>query len=539
MVAIRVRPIVLLSVAAVALACSTPPGGDARRVLPSDAALTVVIPSLEALRSRAVAFLAGVEGTSGVLELLAGRYGVDLERPEGLAAAGLDPETALVGYVRDGAVVVAAGATDEARFMALVEDRLHRGAGATVPPSEAVPRLAAGPAGPDGEPLWRAAFGVTQDRVAILALTATGGDAGAAWSAAAAGTGAYAGTEPAKRALATAGADALVYGSADAPGPTLPDGLGLVGSFLAPTLAELSRWSGGLSLSDDRLTLRLAVAEGGELTLPISWVSPEGPADRFAAVFPKTTAIFARGRFNVGRVRKIPSILRSRFLPATLPGAAGLPLPGTDDLLDVVEGDFAVGLLGLPAEGTLQDLSVLRRQGLGLASLAQVLRIAVAARVRDEAAALTLFDGIATQLQTSGWTVAPVAAGGFKGYSFHREAEAYSVLVGKGVLLLVTGRGEVEPFIAVGEQRALSLASAVEGEAVATAAAGLAPPANGAAPPPPAALGVVFGFSRLTRELADKGVPPYFLKIINDIRVLALTIDASERQLGLAVEVAL
>jgi len=521
----------------------------------------MVVPSVEGLRGHLVAFLAGVEGTSGVLDLVAGRYGVDLGSAEGVRKAGLDPETPLVGYVSGDAIVVATGVADDERFVALVADRIRRGAGGTLDPGdeEANPRTARGPlidapkpapgedtATPSEDaatpvPAWRAAWGVTKDRVAVVVVTTGAADPAAAWHAAAKGDGGYVDSAAAKAARETAGEGAVLWGSASGFGPKAPGGLGLLRSAIAAPIEGLRHWRGGLVVAEDRLTLRVSVAEDEEdgADIPISWLSPDGPADAFADVYPKTTTVFLRGRFDVARVRKIPSFLRSRFVPATIPGAGGLPLPGVNDLLEVVEGDFALGILGVEPDVTIQHLLSIRRGGLGLANLARVFHVAVGVRLRDVEKAKGLYEGIAAQLRTSsGWTVAPMSGGGFTGWAFHRKAEAYNVLIGHGVMLFITGRGEVEPFVAVGEERALPLSAAAEGEPVAAAALGMAPkPSAGEAAP--AQLGVVLGFTRVTRELADKGVPPYFLKIMNDIRVLAVAVRVAEREVTLSLEVAL
>ena len=51
------------------------------------------------------------------------------------------------------------------------------------------------------------------------------------------------------------------------------------------------------------------------------------------------------------------------------------------------------------------------------------------------------------------------------------------------------------------------------------------------------ALGLVIGPLRLARELSARGVPPYFLKIINDVRVVAASVRADEKRLGLSFQV--
>lgn len=525
----------LLAVATL-LGCSEQRGGDASRVAIGEPAALVVVPSLDTLRERLVAFLAGVEGTSGVLELIAARYGVDLTSADGLRAAGIDPASAFVAALappdEGGVVAVAVGVSDTERFLALVHDRAARLSGGRVhaPAADDAPHRVDGPAaaGPDALPTWRAAYGVTADHIGLVVIGPPDADLDATWRRHAAGDGAALLGTHAARARADAGADAVAWGLvADAPLP-VPDGLGLLGTFIGPPIRGLAAWSFGARVTPDRLSLRATVDQVGDATLPVSWLRPDGPADVFAPVFPKTTAAFLRSRFDVERVRKVPAILRRRFMPSTLPGpAATLPLPPLDDILAFVDGDFAVALLGMDPDATVQQLLGVARQP---QLLTRVVRLALGARARDPDRAYSAFAAIAAQLGTSsGWTVDALDGGGYRGFTFHRGPEAYSALIGHGVVLFIVGQGEVAPFIAVAEERALALSASAEDEPVVARAIGQTPTTAGA----------LFGFTRVTRELADKGVPPYFLKIINDIRVLALTADADETRVTLELEVAL
>ncbi|MCA9518311.1 MAG: hypothetical protein KC635_25425, partial [Myxococcales bacterium] len=307
--------------------------------------------------------------------------------------------------------------------------------------------------------------------------------------------------------------------------PAAPEGLGLAANVVEPALDGLQHFYGGVALDADRLQVHLAADHVGDRELPVTWLVPEGSPDVFADVFPKTTTALVRLRMNLGRVRKIPRILRDNVMPSTLPGLSGLPLPALSDLVDLVEGDVAVALLGVADQATLTDLGQLQRGG----GFERVLHVALAARARDSAGLMEAFGGIASQLETSRWTVAPIDAGGFRGWAFSRDERAYSVLIGHGVVVFVIGRGEVEPFLAVAEKRALPLASLAEGEPTVAAALGREP----------ATFGFVAGFTRLTRELADKGVPPYFLKILNDIRVLGARVDVAEKRVSVDLDVSL
>jgi len=520
----------LASIALLAAACGTPPGGDARRVVFAEPESLVVVPRVEALRAGVSSFLAGVEGTGGVLELLAQRYGVDLTGPEGLAAAGLDPGSSMVVFVHEGALYAAAGVRSPRRFEELVGDRVRRIMGGTIQGGD--PRVALGPPGAGGEPTWRLAWGVTADRVGLLAVTPPELDPASRWAAAAAGDGAFMASELAGKARARAGEGAALWGITGDVVPSAPPGLGLAANIVAPALDGLERVHGGIVVEAERLSIRLSSDHTGDRGLPVGWLRPEGPADVFGAVFPRTTVALLRFRFDLARVRKVPRILRERTLPATLPGLQGWPLPRLSDVVDFIEGDVALGILGVDPRMTVQALA-------GLASgagLDRAFHVAVAARLRDEDAAWRAFDAIGTQLAgSSGWAVSAVEASGYRGFTFRQPPRSYSVLIGRGVIVFISGAGEVEHFLAVAERRALPLAAAADGRPTAAAALG----AVGAGAESAPALGVLLGFTRLTRELADKGVPPYFLRILNDLRVIALAVTVEERRVDLDLDVSL
>lgn len=527
--------------------------------------MALVAPKLGELQARASGFLGAIQGTSGALEWLAERYGVDLRTPEALAAAGLDPNGGLVVYGLDKpmpALVLGVSVRDPAAFMALAAGRLERSAGATrvrppgaspvddtdaagVPPG--TPIVFAGGAAPgsmNGAPAWRAAIGVTEDRIGILAIV-PGADPVAAWQAAAGGKGAFMSTPRVERAKTVTGPGAVAWLFAADLLPSAPSALGLLQGAVDGILASLRTWEGGLVIADDKLVLKLSTtvatpdpATGGvKMTLPVTWVRPEGSARRLAEALPKTTGAFIRFRINLDKLRRIPSFIRDQVIPDQLPGFETFPIPSLPDLIEMVDGDIGVALLGIdPAAtfGQLGDPAALK------ARLFKMFRVALIARVRDPAAAKKAFAGIGEQLASSGWRVAPIGGKGtknYEGFAFTRESEAFSVLVDDQVIVFIVGPGEADAFVGVREGRVTSLASYAgnapsAADPVATAL-GVAPKDGGTA------LGLTMNFLRATRELGQKGVPPYFLKILNDLRIVALSLDAREDGLDFALEIGL
>ncbi len=190
------------------------PGGDARRLVPAGARVAFVSEELEILRARCAAFLAGIEGASGVLELARARYGVDLEAGGGLAEAGIDGAGPLVLFEQGGAVILGLGVWNQERFEALVAGRVEKGAGGTVEPVADDPTglvaTAFGGQGPipEGEtapgPAWRLAWGMTPARVGLVVGTAGDGDPATLWRTLSAGaTVGLSGSELGQAALAS------------------------------------------------------------------------------------------------------------------------------------------------------------------------------------------------------------------------------------------------------------------------------------------------------------------------------------------------
>jgi len=547
------------------LACSREPGGDPMRVVPADVAAAFVAPSLSLLQSRTAGFLAGIEGASGALDLLADRFGVDLRTPEGPGRLGLESERAVALFtLKSGslapAVAGAPGTPSDARawvgvasvadpelFLEAARTRLEKGAGATLAPGQPASVPAGGAwrfVGPGAQPTWQAALGVTADRIGIVVFGAASFDVIGKWNVVASGKAeaSFEKSDKAVSAKAALGQEAVAYLVLEGLLPDAPKQLGLLRGFVQGMRDSLPTFVGGVAMplgeaGVDALVVKLSAAHVGDGFLPVQWVKPGGSPDRLAQAFPKTTTAFVRFRVALDNVRSLPGFIRDSVLPDRLPGLEALPLPAVSDLIDMIEGDVAVALLGLDPNANLGRLGALQRAPAEALSL---FHLALAARVRDATATKRTFAGIASQLETSGWTVAriapvgaklPAGAVAYEGWSLARDGVHYAVLIDDQVVVFLIGSGEVDGFLAVKEGRALSLTSfADRGSLTVKQALGL----EGAT-----AFGMALGPLRLSRELSARGLPPYFLKIINDVRLFSVSVGAEQKRLDLALEISL
>jgi hypothetical protein len=380
---------------------------------------------------------------------------------------------------------------------------------------------------PSAPPAWRLAFGAARDGIGLVVLTGGEQDPEAPWRTLASGAGGFAASAPATAAAGAlaeaAGLYAVVRGA-----PPMPDGLGTAGAFVKPVLSKLSLWTGAAMLTDDRLSLRVHGAWEGEGELPAGWlVAPDAPAP-LAEVFPKALTAFARLRFDAGRVRGLPGFLRNAVIPPVFPGAVGARLPTPPELLDLATGELAVAVLGLDPDTSVEQMVQAARRP---ETFLQQLHSAAGLRVRDAAAAKALLDRAADGLRTDGFAVDALARGGYAGYSVRRDKpqrEVWSLLLKGDALVLLSGEGEAERFLDVADGRGVNVATAAQETLGAELLAGGGP-----------SLGILLTFPRVTRELADKGLPPYFLKLINDIRALGVSLGVRGDGVDLGLEVTL
>lgn len=571
------KRIALFALASLLVACAAPRGGDPLPFVPADADNVLIVPSLAELQTNASTFLAGIEGTSGLLELAADRFGLDLRTADGPSHLGLDPTRGLALYTTKPpapsaptpgaepepgqalpALIIALPVARPDTFREVLALRLTRSAGLTPTPAPAdnTPQVFTSKS-------TSVAVGLVdtpEGQVGLLHIAAVTASADplAAWRAVAARPATPFVGSPRDRAVPDS---TLRFAWRFTPPPT-PDGLGLLRGLVDNIAERLSSWEGSLTLDADRLALKMATAQppADATPLPVAWVNPDDPKpSRLAAVFPRTSTAVLRFRVNLDKVRAVPAFIRNNVVPDQLPGLEAFPLPATSDLINLLDGDLAVAFLGLAPETRLPELS----SRASLNRLPDVARLALAAGLRDAAAFSRTYAAIADQLATSGWTVAKIppstspaanAKAGqtpnrnpWSGWTFKApnrehngrtfEGRSYTLLHDDAVAVFLVGHGEADNFIAVREGRALPLSSFATADATNTAS----PASPGAAralghDSTTSFLGLTLSPVRLTRELAARSVPPYFLKIINDIRLFAGDLAATPDGVTLHLE---
>ena len=499
----------------------------ASRVVPATSTATLVVPRIDTMRESLVTFLAGIEGASGLLDLVRERYGVDLISRDGLARSGLNPAGQLVLFGTNHGAGLAVDVGDEDAFRQLVEGRLLRVAGAVrLGQLETWPRLA-GPSGPD--PAWRIAWGVTQDGIGLLVLAHEGVDPRTEWKTLAA-------TQPdhGANALATLtppdnNTPAFWVVGKGAVSP--PASLGFAGAYLEPVLEGITQWQATGEVSTNRMRLELEGQWAGEGTLPTATFRPEGKPANFGALFPKATTLLLRLRGDLSALRAMPSFIRDRLIPRRFPSLDGLPLPSPKDALELLTGDVAIAWMGIDEDVTVNQL--MKRRHRGPAAL-QLLHMALALQVRDRERARQLMAEMKHAAERDAqWQTGEIHSGGWQGISFVKKARSYSVLLKQDVLVLVSGAGEVARFLAVAEGRAATLQSFIEN------AQGTDVPDAAVLSQDPPALGTFTSFSRVTRELADKGLPPYFLKMLNNVHAVSTALKVNDKTVTLTLDLVL
>jgi hypothetical protein len=485
-----------------------PGPGDARDFVPADTRTALVVPDIRALHDGLRACLAGVEGATGLLDLASAELGIDVSSPEALEAQGIAPEGSLVLYGRGSAWVLNLSVTSLPRFGDLVAQRTTQGLGAQSVYGPHSPRGMEGavrlPAG------LGLAWGAPHHRgVATVLLVPQSDGLDAAWlELAAAPSGPVAGAPQ----------TGMVWGVLDAV-PSFPVSLGPMALVLSSYLSPLSRWTGSLDADGRGLRLAVDVAWQGKGAPPLSFfhAQPQGKALR--TYLPRSTTALVSMSWRPQSLANLPRWMRAAVLPTRLPGLAGAVLPPTKELLELVHGDMALALFGLSRTHTV-DLArlptslteiVTRALGVGL-----LIRAADGQRV---AAALA---GVAEGLAERGWTVTAIREGPWTGFDLQtsRPPQRWALVARDDVVALVSA------------DELAALTEVAKGEAAAHK-----PPGGTSAEHP--TIGVHVSFGRVARELATRGVPPYFLTMLSGVEAAGLQVRLHEKGVHLSLEVGL
>jgi len=532
-------------------ACGAPdPGGPVASVIPADASEILYVPNLDALRVGASEFTAGLDGAAGLVDLIAERYGLDFRSAEALDASGFDARGGLAVYRLKGGTAFAVSVHRPDAFMDHMGLVLLRALGGRpVAGPEGSPRLYTLP----NEASPRLAVGMTPSRVGLVFLAdapapvppdappsadiaakptpAAVSDPAATWRALAA-------LPPASQYTARpAGAKAV---TAELVAGVLP---ALVtetaGSIATAALESLGPWHGGLDVTADRVGLAIQTPVPADTALPLAWVKATKGATPLATTLPLNTPFFMRLAFNSERVRRLPGFVRDSFIPERLPGLEGAPMPNVGDLIETLGDEVGIAIFGLESGVPLSafmNVNQLR------ARWSRLVRFAFLASIHDRDKLVGRFELIAAQFTTAAeWTVvelpAPEGAKTFRGWTFVRGQESYAAIIEADVFTYVSGATEVDNLMAVRTGKMLSLAASTDADGpniqaeVTRGALGLTDTIP--------TIGIHIGFLRVTRELVERGAPPYFIKVLNSIHSFAVGVAVRPDAIELGLEVRL
>lgn len=540
---------------AVAASCGRGGCGSCDRVdgvepyVPEDASGAILFSPPGRLRPPLAAFLAGIEGEGGLFDWMRGKYGVDVSSEDGLRAAGIDPELGVAVFRRGGVSLVLGGASDKDAFVGLVRARLSA-LGYPAPTESDAGGLQVMEVGGSAEAARpHVAFAWKQN----LAILATGVEDGptlveavraiASRDGKGAGLLGTDGWRSMAEALPERGPGAFAYYDLhalegdDRPLVGLLSNLGpTVGGALKSGVANARDLGFRFSVTEDRVSLDgLLRTEPG--AIPTEWLTVEGPPPAFGAMLPRETTLMLRLRANVRMISGLPAFVREMILPAGILGQIHPLLRPADpdaDLLAHLTGHVAVAFIGLGEESVLGKLVVAKR----LWHVTSQIQAALLLQVRDPEAMRAAWARMADNAVKVGFTIteAPGVAGGppVVRLSHPKTQEEYAVLFHGDVLAIVVGKEAYVEIRDVLEGRATPLRERAESplaKAVTGAAGAEADAARLTA-------GLFLSFNRLTRQLGEKGAPPFYLRVINSIFEASAGIEVTGDSVRLSWEAA-
>lgn len=522
--------------------CSCDRVEDVEPYLPEDASGAILFSPPGALQPPISAFLAGIEGEGGLFDWMAGKYGVDITSEDGLRASGIDPALGVALVRRNGVSLLLGGASDQDAFTRLVYARLSAlGYPAPVERTGDPPVLEVTGDPAAGRP--HVAFGWKH----TLAILATGDEAAplvdAVRAIAARNTGGLTTTDGWRsmaEALPAHGPGAMAYYDLhalegdDRPLVALLRGLGpTVGAALEKGVASSRDLGFRFSVADDRISLD-ALLRADEAAIPTEWLEA-GPPPSFGAMLPRETTALLRLRANVAMIQDLPAFLREMILPPGILGRIHPLLAQVDpdrDLLAHLTGHVAVALIGLGEESILGKLLVARN----LPQVTSQIQAALLFQVRDPAAFLASWAAHTEAPTRAGFTVieAPGIHGGppVTRLSHPKTGEEYALLVSGDVVALLCGKEAYVDVRDVLEGRATALRERAESPLAKAVTGAVGAEADAAR----LTAGLFFTFNRLTRQLGEKGAPPFYLRVINSIFEATAALEVTPSSVRLSLE---
>lgn len=496
---------VLAALAFLGLRSPTP--ADAREFIPSDVRTAAVVPSLSALHTGATELLVNVEGASGLIGLLSAQVGVDLTSLESLEGQGVAPEGSLVVYGRGESTVLLVSVSSLERFDRLVRNRVVPALGAEILATSPEDSLGFASASlPMGMGL---AWGSMHPGLGTVIVSSTIDSLGTEW-------GELAGID--HSLLGPPAASGLVWAIGDV-APPLPSFLGPSRMVLSSYISPLSRWTGNLSADARGLRLTVDGSWQGSGTPPLSFFHSEAQGKPLRSYVPRASTALLSGTWRPQSISTMPAWIRTAILPERLPGLAGETLPPTRELLELVHGDLALAIFGLSKTHAV-DLS--RMPGSLTEIMTRLLGVGFFVRSAHGDRVAGILAAVAEALADRGWRVTPIQDGPWVGFDLHtsRPEQHWALVARDDVAALVTA-SELPGLVHVARASALPH--------------GTDSPEQGRPP----TLGLHLSFERISRELASRGLPPYFLTMLSGIDRAVLETSVHDKGVQLTLEVGL
>jgi hypothetical protein len=489
------------------LGLRSPSPANARAFIPSDVRAAVVAPRLSALHTGVSEFLVHVEGASGLIDLLSAQVGVDLSSLASLEAQGVSSEGSLVVYRRGGSTVLLVSITSLAQFNELFRERVVPGLGAELVANGAEDRrLFESAAMPLGLGL---AWGSMHRGLGTVILSSEVASLETLWTELSAVT---------HTPLAPPTASGLVWAIGDYT-PQLPSSLGPARLVLSSYISPLSRWTGSLTADGQGMRLTLHGAWQGSGAPPLSFFHTEPQGKPLRSYLPSASTVLVSGTWRPQSISSLPAWIRTSVLPERLPGLAGETLPPTRELLELVHGDLAVAVFGLSRTHAV-DLS--RMPGSLTEIMTKLLGVGFFVRSAQGDRVAGILAAVAEALAERGWRVTPIKDGPWIGFDLHtsRPEQHWALVALDDVAALVTA-SELPTLVEVARKSALPHGKDTIEE--------------GRSP----TLALHLSFERISRELASRGVPPYFLTMLSGIDRAVLEMSLHDKGIELTVEVGL
>jgi len=485
-----------------------PAPGDALEFVPAGTRTVIAMPDVAAFHTSALSFLASIEGADGVLDLASAEVGVDLTSLESLTGYGVASEGSVALFHFGSSWVLNVSVSSLSQFEETVSRRALSGLGGVSRDTSAAPpgltgaaRLASG---------LGLAWGSTRHRgVARILLAPSVDDVEAVWKTL---------DETPNAPVAEAPAEGLVWCVADAK-PEVPASLGPAALVLSSYVTPLSRWVGTLGLGEQGMSVALDGIWQGRGAPPLAFFHTQPQGQSIRSYVPRATTGLFELSWQPRSVSAMPAFIRSAILPTRLPGLAGAVLPPTGDLLELLHGDLAMAVFGLSKD---RGLAPVRMPTTLTELMTQTIGVGFFVRAADGGRVAGVLAGVAEGLAARGWTVTPITQGPWLGFDLHtqRPEQRWSLVARDDVAALVTA-SELPHLVAVAKgEETPHLASHKKANDAPT-------------------FGLHVSFGRIARELATRGVPPYFLTIMSGLDSAGVSARLHEDGVRLTVEVGL